>query len=652
MKYRLEIDGLRALAVLPVIFFHAGLNWFGGGYVGVDIFFVISGYLITGIIINELSEQKFSLLKFYERRARRILPALYFVMMLTTLVSWFLLPPSYLKDFGQSLVAVSFFLSNFLFWVESGYFSSASELKPLLHTWSLAIEEQFYVIFPILLLVFWKSGIKNLLLVLAVIFISSLILAHWGAANYSDFSFYMLPMRAWELMVGSFVAIFLRYNSHFKSRILNEFLSISGLILIIYSIIFFDENTPFPSIYALIPTIGTLLILLAAVPKTAVSKILSTPLIVKIGLISYSAYLFHQPILSFARHRALDEIGDVFIFLLCLLVFILAFLSYKYVEAPFRDKKNFTQKQIFIFSIVGAIFFSVVGYSLHSKNGFPERANFNDKLSSSLTMPKSDNCFQLPYNHKAAEWGCNIGSNKDKIDFILFGDSHSLALKDVFDEYARKNNLRIFFTGSSACIPFLGVYIDSTAEIQKRNNCYELNKRVSEFASEVKVAGIILSARWAYYINGGYENSDVKFISTTNSSTFSEADSIDSFRNGFNLTADYYNSINLPIYIISQPPHQNFLPEKSFFHIKKGWSDIEEVSVSRKQFEEIEKIPNEIFSSRINDIIYIRLIDEFCNELSCPIGTEQESYYYDEDHLSIAGAKKISNKIEIILAKD
>ena len=180
MKYRLEIDGLRALAVLPVIFFHAGLNWFGGGYVGVDIFFVISGYLITGIIINELSEQKFSLLKFYERRARRILPALYFVMMLTTLVSWFLLPPSYLKDFGQSLVAVSFFLSNFLFWVESGYFSSASELKPLLHTWSLAIEEQFYVIFPILLLVFWKSGIKKLLLVLSVIFISSLILAHWG----------------------------------------------------------------------------------------------------------------------------------------------------------------------------------------------------------------------------------------------------------------------------------------------------------------------------------------------------------------------------------------------------------------------------------------------------------------------------------------
>ena len=260
MKYRAEIDGLRALAVLPVILFHAGFEWFSGGFVGVDVFFVISGYLITTIIISEMAEGKFSIINFYERRARRILPALFFVMAACLPFAWLWLTPSDLKDFGQSLVAVSTFSSNILFWLESGYFASAAEFKPLLHTWSLAVEEQYYILFPIFIMLTWRLGIKWLLILLSIIFFISLGAAQWGAYNRPSASFYLLPMRGWELLVGVFAAFYLNYNKHLESQTLNQILSLIGFGMIAYSIIAFDETTPFPSLYALIPTIGTSLL--------------------------------------------------------------------------------------------------------------------------------------------------------------------------------------------------------------------------------------------------------------------------------------------------------------------------------------------------------------------------------------------------------
>lgn len=305
MKYRAEIDGLRALAVIPVILFHAGFEWFSGGFVGVDVFFVISGYLITTIIISEMAEGKFSMVNFYERRARRILPALFFVMAACLPFAWLWLTPSDLKDFGQSLIAVSFFSSNMLFWLESGYFDTAAELKPLLHTWSLAVEEQYYILFPIFLMLTWRLGVKWISIILSFVFLLSLGLAVLGtqyATNpqITSGTFFLLPTRGWELLVGVFAAFYLKYKTHPKSRTFNQILSLLGFSMIAYSIIVFDETTPFPSLYALIPTIGTGLLILCAVPKTIVHKLLSLKAIVGIGLISYSAYLWHQPLLAFA----------------------------------------------------------------------------------------------------------------------------------------------------------------------------------------------------------------------------------------------------------------------------------------------------------------------------------------------------------------
>jgi peptidoglycan/LPS O-acetylase OafA/YrhL len=209
MKYRREIDGLRAVALLPVILFHAGFQAFGGGYVGVDVFFVISGYLITSIILAEKVAGTFSLRSFYERRARRILPALFLVMLVCLPFAWLWLLPSDMKEFSASLVAVSTFSSNVLFWWESGYFDTAAELKPLLHTWSLAVEDQYYLIFPLLLVLTWKLNRTKTMWLLLAVALASLSLAQKGAYASPAATFYMLHTRIWELLVGALLAFYM-----------------------------------------------------------------------------------------------------------------------------------------------------------------------------------------------------------------------------------------------------------------------------------------------------------------------------------------------------------------------------------------------------------------------------------------------------------
>jgi len=292
MNYRAEIDGLRALAVLPVILFHAGFELFGGGFVGVDVFFVISGYLSTTILIEDIESDRFSLLSFYERRARRILPALFFILMLCTLFAWLWMLPKQMTDFSLSLIAVALFGSNILFWQESGYFAAASEEKPLLHTWSLAVEEQYYLLFPLFLLFALRFG-KNKVFWTIVIFASfSLAMSEWGWRNKPEANFYLAPTRAWELFAGS-IAAFTLLKRGLRS---SNFLSMLGLVAICFAIFVYDENTPFPSVYAFVPVVGVVLLILFAGKDTLAAKLLSTRIMVGIGLISYSAYLWHQPL--------------------------------------------------------------------------------------------------------------------------------------------------------------------------------------------------------------------------------------------------------------------------------------------------------------------------------------------------------------------
>lgn len=368
INYRSEIDGLRALAVIPVILFHAGLNGFSGGYVGVDIFFVLSGYLITSILLGEMSVGTYTIVNFYERRARRILPALFFVIFCSLIPAWVLMAPHQLKDFSQSLVAVAAFSSNILFWKESGYFEVTAELKPLLHTWSLSVEEQFYVIFPLCLALLYRYGKSTLIYATSIVTLLSLTIAQWASTAEPSGNFFLLPTRAWELLAGSLIAYKIFGTVQVKRQNLWEWV---GFILIISSIVTYDENTPFPSLWTVPPVLGTCLIIYFSGPTTNLGRLLSYKPVVNIGLISFSLYLWHQPVLAFVRiwRPELLHNGSIIVAVL-VLIYLLSRFTYSYVEQPFRSRQKVNSRSVLIFSLTGTISIASVGYMGHTTDGF------------------------------------------------------------------------------------------------------------------------------------------------------------------------------------------------------------------------------------------------------------------------------------------
>ena len=363
MQYRPEIDGLRALAVIPVILFHAGFKQFSGGFIGVDVFFVISGYLITSIILKEVENRTFSFASFYERRARRILPALFLVMLSCIPFAWLWMTPLELKAFATSVVSVCLFASNVIFWKQSGYFDTSAELKPLLHTWSLAVEEQFYILFPIFLLLIWRLGRSRTVRLISVLAICSLALSEYCSRFHPSFNFYWAPTRAWELLAGSLCT----FVSFSHQRIISNCLSIGGVAAILISVGIFDENTPFPSFTALLPVVGTCLVLLFGLSGTLVARILSLRPVVGMGLISYSAYLWHQPLFAFARIRSLAGPSHALLLSLCASTVLLSYFSWKFVEVPWRNKQSpffGNRKMLVASSSMAAILFLIFGLFL------------------------------------------------------------------------------------------------------------------------------------------------------------------------------------------------------------------------------------------------------------------------------------------------
>ncbi len=375
-KYRREIDGLRALAVIPVILFHADFSILKGGFVGVDIFFVISGYLITSLIINDLEKNRFSLLHFYERRARRILPALIVITLCCFPFAWYYLLPSELIDFSKSVISSNLFISNVQFWLSTNYFSTDASLIPLLHTWSLSVEEQYYIVFPLLLLILWRtSHTKLLFFVLIGLAISSFLFSTYIKQSDPAANFYLLPSRTWELLSGAIIAIYYRqHSSHsIKSATLRQYASLIGLLTILGSFFLIDTTLPFPGLYTLFPVCGTLLIIIFATPDTWAGRLLSHPIMVGIGLISYSAYLWHQPIFAFARIIILDTPSHWLMLLLCFLSLLLAWGTWYWVEQPCRNQARTSTMQILKGVSAGILLLIIMSSFFILLDGVPQR---------------------------------------------------------------------------------------------------------------------------------------------------------------------------------------------------------------------------------------------------------------------------------------
>ena len=487
MKYRPEIDGLRAVAVVPVILFHAGLETFGGGYVGVDVFFVISGYLITTILIDELGRGEFSILRFYERRARRILPALFFVILCCLPFAWAWMLPSELYSFAASLIAVSFFASNILFWRQNGYFAAAAEEKPLLHTWSLAVEEQYYVLFPIYLVLVWRFGRSPVFWSICILAAASLALSEWGWRKYPSATFYLAPTRAWELLAGSIAAFIIRKHGVRK----NDMLAGVGVIGILFAIFVYDKFTPFPSLYALAPVGGTFLVILYAGPGTRVARLLGTAPFVGIGLISYSAYLWHQPLFAFARIRSHEQSGPEVLLALGVVSLLLAWFSWRYVEQPFRRGRVSVlpkRAQIFAASLAGMIAFAGTGWFVQSQNAFSWR----------LTEAQRAVLDWEGFDHDTAYLGgtCFLSENQDHTGFapdclnggtmIIWGDSYSAALASGWRQLSPQIGQR----AASACPPLMGL------PIPQRPFCKAINDATLEALKGLDNPHVILNGVW------------------------------------------------------------------------------------------------------------------------------------------------------------
>ena len=382
LKYRSEIDGLRALTILPVVFFHAGFDLFSGGYIGVDVFFVISGYLITNLILKELNNNTFSLLDFYERRARRILPALYLIIFVITILSYFFLTRSEISEYFKSVISTVLFSSNIYFWKSSPYFDANSDLQPLLHTWSLSIEEQFYIFFPILLILVFKYFKKYTLIFFSICFLLSLFLCQFLALKTgNNLNFYFTLSRAWELALGAITAYYINKNKKNLPETFNNFLSLVGLSLILLSIFFFDKYTLHPSIFTFCPAIGTVLIIIFTKKKSFIEKILSNKILVSIGLVSYSLYLWHQPLLVFGRIYFDNFLLEHKIFILTLSL-LLAYLSFNFIEKLFRNRSKISFKSLFRILFLSLLILLI--FSLININNF----NSNSKNSTEAKLAK------------------------------------------------------------------------------------------------------------------------------------------------------------------------------------------------------------------------------------------------------------------------
>lgn len=412
IRYRPEIDGLRAVAVLPVILWHAGLDIFSGGFVGVDVFFVISGYLITQIIIGESVEGRFSLTRFYERRARRILPALILVMLCCIPFAWFWMLPDPLENFGQSVFATLFFANNILLRMTSGYWELASEFKPLVHTWSLGLEEQYYLLFPLLVIGLWRFGQTALLRVIIGISLVSLAMTEIFSRIDPDANFYLLHTRAWELLAGSICSFLLfgRPQRH------HDMLAAAGLGLILFAIFRFDEQTPFPSLYALAPVVGTALVIMFADGRTWVARILSIRVFVGVGLISYSLYLWHQVLFAFARINSYDPPPQTLMLSLVAATFVLSYLSWRFVETPFRSSTR-VRRVPFVASVsVATAGLAAFGLFLHFEQGVPLRIfSFEDNESAAG--------MHLSYNRRISRNIIKVFPDNGKPNVLVLGNS-------------------------------------------------------------------------------------------------------------------------------------------------------------------------------------------------------------------------------------
>jgi peptidoglycan/LPS O-acetylase OafA/YrhL len=644
------------------MFYHANIPGPSGGFVGVDVFFVISGYLITMIVVSEIAKGQFSLLSFYERRARRILPALTGVTLATFVIGWFTLLPAEMKSFGQSAVATAVFLSNFHFAATLDYFSPGAEFSPLLHTWSLAVEEQFYLFFPpLLIFLFWMRWLRPVWVVAGASFFS-LILAWALLPSKPHWVFFLLPFRAWELGAGAMLA--LASPKVPNIRAVQEGLAAAGLGAILVPVFVLDSTTPFPALAAVPPVLGaSILIWIGSRPGSSfVNAALSNTALVRVGLLSYSLYLWHWPILAFLRIALETATLPVSIALGGIaLSTLVAWVSYRFIETPFRARstRGLEKNGVFAFSALSLFTVVALGWTVQIADGFPGRLPPSASLMAGYAHERTarrEECFDRP----PVDGLCSIGtkpSDEVEIDFLLWGDSHADAFMPGMKKVAERVDRSGVFAGSSGCPPIL--------DIQRVSNgraCSDFNDSVWAWLEGRSDVGlVILAARWTLSVEGtryrGEAGKDVRLgWRGTSAAHPGNSENASLVEAGLNTTVAKIRETGRRVVLLGPVPEiGRNVPTASARKSLLPW--LPAASVTRQDFEaragRTEQLLRRVADTH-NDVEYLRLSDLFCGKTRCRTtnGTGQP-LYIDDDHISrIAATELLPRRLDDIWSSD
>ena len=604
IDYRREIDGLRALAVLPILLYHAGIPGFPGGYVGVDVFFVISGYLITSIIARQLSDGTFSYAGFYERRLRRIFPALAAMLLFCLLAACFILLPSEVPDFAKSVIGTVLFASNIAFYRQSGYFDAAGEIKPLLHTWSLGVEEQFYILFPILLFLVHRYLPRYRRSVLALCAGLSLALCIYLTPDHASAAFYLIPTRAWELFAGSLVA--LGAMPKLGSARARDGLALLGVALIVSAILLLDDKVPFPGVAALLPVAGSVLVV-AYGEGTMAGRLLSFRPLAFVGLISYSVYLWHWPLIVFGRDLRLVDGGTASAAAAVLASLLVGYLSYRFIETPFRDRARFNRRSIYWLAAIGSGALLAAGIAALRSDGLRWRYSgevlaFDDGARD--TSPLRETCHRSAGKADPAS-ACIMGGTV--ADTALWGDSHGVELSYALATPAHPIRSLTY----SACPPAAGV------TVADRPDCEEHNRLVARYLHGTpEIRTIIIAAFLSFQMERP------------------------GFARGLVESVDGLVKAGKSVVVIGP------LPVEGAGHLPRRlarWGDF--------------RIPVQDYGARQRRVIALltllqargaRIVwpsDHLCDARSCAVSVEGRPLLFDDHHLSMTGARYLARRI-------